>query len=138
MSYFRITKSKTETACLVLNALVVLCSALIVVAHLVIPINLTTVYVGKLVVIGGALLALIGLLILIELPLLFSISSKKSATRFQVYATFWIAIFSCFAFTLITAYLTGIGLGKLEHPHYSVWLGLTTTLLLATYYWRKH
>lgn len=129
--------TKIETTCLIASALIVVSALAIIVAHLIVPITLQNVYVGKLTFIGAACFIVIFVAILLQIPLLTAIFMKKCARRFQLLSAFFASVSVCFASILISGYMTAIALSRpIEHDYFS-WPGFALTLGLAIFLWRN-
>lgn len=128
-----VSYTKTERISLIASVCIFAISVSVVAAHFLIPINLTTVYVGKLVFIGGAGAFLAGLLIFLQILLLGFIWLRRSSSRLLVSAAFSLSISSCIACVLATGYISSIGLGQSERPHSLVWAGFILFLVIGSY-----
>jgi hypothetical protein len=129
--------SKIELASLVVSALISIGAILMALAFSVIPINPTTLYVGKLTAIGGLILIITVLLLTIQTPLIATILIKIRLYRFQTLIAFILSISCWFVSLLYISFLPSTGVATPESPPYVLWIGLVLTLVAAFLLWRS-
>jgi hypothetical protein len=116
--------------------LIIFVALAIALAYIFIPVSLTSIYVGKLTLIGGVGALALLLFIALQLLLISTLWLRKTPHRLYLLAIFDMSLIFYFGSVLITSYLTNLGLGRPAEIYYSVWIGFVVAVGVAFILWR--
>jgi hypothetical protein len=129
--------SKLELLSFLDSTLIAVVAVSIVVAHLVVPITLQSVYVGTLTFISAICMAAIFLLCVIQICALSIVFIKKFVFRFKMLSIFLASLAIFAACALVSNFLIAESLQRAVETDIFSFVFLAICLPLAYFFWRR-